>query len=68
MDASSVLPPNLVSVRTSGRYSLKLIEADRNGASVGNHRVQVSLPTESSGRFLRTYLNVRTSQGLEVSP
>jgi hypothetical protein len=31
-----------------GRYSLKLIETDTQGAAVGEHRVQVSLP-ENSG-------------------
>jgi hypothetical protein len=31
-----------------GRYSLKLIETDAEGAAVGTHRVQVSLPIENT--------------------
>ncbi len=37
-----------------GRYSLKLIETDGEGASVGTHRVQVSVAEEKGGDALTT--------------
>ncbi|PQO42662.1 hypothetical protein C5Y97_02145 [Blastopirellula marina] len=37
-----------------GHYSLKLIETDGEGASVGTHRVQVSVAEEKGGDALTT--------------
>lgn len=37
-----------------GHYSLKLIETDGEGASVGSHRVQVSVAEEQAGDALTT--------------
>lgn len=32
----------------SGKYQLKLIETDRKGAAVGEHRVTITIPTEEN--------------------